>query len=376
MAAADLAATRAALLHAVARGRVPPPAPVVRAQPASSVLRPEAAATLAGLHIEELQLCTEILIDDGGDSNGLQAWVPLRLAKLPPAEAPQEQEALPAVLLLHATGVDKDSLAARQAEFARRGYLAAALDCRYHGERADPALAGGEGYQQALVRAWRGSGERPFLLDNVWDILRTLDYLQARPDVDAARIGLTGVSLGGMHTWLAAAVDERVAAAAPMIGVQYFGWAVRESLYHARVESIPLVFQAAAADLALQLSAAAAARQQPPGSSCSGDVTPEVVTAVWNVLLPGMLEVWDAPYSLPLLAPRPLLIANGQLDPRCPMQGLELALESVRAAYSSLGAPDLFQLYVEPGCGHECTEGMWQQVFAFMDRHLLRSQQA
>lgn len=43
-------------------------------------------------------------------------------------------------------------------------------------------------------------------------------------------------------------------------------------------------------------------------------------------------------------------------------QGLELALESVRAAYSSLGAPDLFQLYVEPGCGHECTEGMWQQV--------------
>lgn len=205
MAAADLAATRAALLHAVARGRVPPPAPVVRAQPASSVLRPEAAATLAGLHIEELQLCTEILIDDGGDSNGLQAWVPLRLAKLPPAEAPQEQEALPAVLLLHATGVDKDSLAARQAEFARRGYLAAALDCRqgglhapalevswttcrstalcfpllvfctahpawscrnphcvscdfpiagcrYHGERADPALAGGEGYQQALVR--------------------------------------------------------------------------------------------------------------------------------------------------------------------------------------------------------------------------------
>lgn len=33
-----------------------------------------------------------------------------------------------------------------------------------------------------------------------------------------------------------------------------------------------------------------------------------------------MLEAWDAPYSLPLLAPRPLLIANGELDPRCPMQ--------------------------------------------------------
>ena len=36
------------------------------------------------------------------------------------------------------------------------------------------------------------------------------------------RVGMTGVSLGGMHTFLAAAADERVAAAAPMIGVQGF----------------------------------------------------------------------------------------------------------------------------------------------------------
>ena len=62
--------------------------------------------------------------------------------------------------------------------------------------------------------------ERPFLLDNVWDIVILLDYLETRPDVDSARIGITGVSLGGMHSWLAAALDERIAAAAPMIGVQ------------------------------------------------------------------------------------------------------------------------------------------------------------
>lgn len=34
---------------------------------------------------------------------------------------------------------------------------------------------------------------------------------------------MTGVSLGGMHTWLTAAADVRVAVAAPMIGVQHFG---------------------------------------------------------------------------------------------------------------------------------------------------------
>ena len=29
-------------------------------------------------------------------------------------------------------------------------------------------------------RAWRGSGELPFLLDTVWDLLCLLDYLQLR----------------------------------------------------------------------------------------------------------------------------------------------------------------------------------------------------
>ncbi len=69
-------------------------------------------------------------------------------------------------------------------------------------------------------RAWREGPEHPFLLDNVWDIVILLDYLESRPDVDAARIGMTGLSLGGMHTWLTAALDDRVAVATPMIGVQ------------------------------------------------------------------------------------------------------------------------------------------------------------
>lgn len=70
-------------------------------------------------------------------------------------------------------------------------------------------------------------------------------------------------------------------------------------------------------------------------------------------------------------------------------------MEAVRAAYERHGAADKLQLYVVPGCGHECTACMWEQVrglswrplddasqfsssvpppllqvFAFMDRHL------
>jgi cephalosporin-C deacetylase-like acetyl esterase len=35
---------------------------------------------------------------------------------------------------------------------------------------------------------------------------RLIDYLETRPDVDRTRIGIIGLSKGGMESWLAAAV--------------------------------------------------------------------------------------------------------------------------------------------------------------------------
>ncbi|NJR41775.1 MAG: hypothetical protein HC767_03050 [Akkermansiaceae bacterium] len=92
-------------------------------------------------------------------------------------------------------------------------------------------------------RAWRDGGELPFLIDNVRDLQRLLDFLERQPYVDSTRIGMAGVSLGGMHTWLCAAIDDRVAAAAPLIGVQGFQWAVRNNSYHARVASLKRAFE-------------------------------------------------------------------------------------------------------------------------------------
>ncbi len=88
----------------------------------------------------------------------------------------------------------------------------------------------------------------------------------------------------------------------------------------------------------------------------------------------GLLDAYDAPFSLPTLAPRPLLIANGELDPRCPMQGVSEALRPAQQAYAAAGAASNLQLYVEPGVGHQETSGMQQAVRAFFDRHLLVAQ--
>jgi dienelactone hydrolase len=49
----------------------------------------------------------------------------------------------------------------------------------------------------------------------IWDGMRAIDYLQGRPDIDPKRIGAMGISGGGTMSAYLAALDERVAAAAP-----------------------------------------------------------------------------------------------------------------------------------------------------------------
>jgi dienelactone hydrolase len=50
----------------------------------------------------------------------------------------------------------------------------------------------------------------------LWDSIRAVDFLQELPEVDSRRIAMTGASGGGTQTFLAAGVDERIRAAAPV----------------------------------------------------------------------------------------------------------------------------------------------------------------
>jgi len=319
--------------------------------------------------------------------NATAQQISVLLAKPSVGAGTSSLQRLPVVLLLHATGSSKEAMGAHMERFARLGFLAVAFDARYHGERAVPnaavtdldslnlaslgpdllrSLDAARGkrlqvYYSKLVEAWfsGGDGERPFLFDTVADALDVVSYISARPDVDPARIGATGVSLGGMHSWLLAAADERLAVIAPAIGVQSFSYAMRHELWGARAASIQPVFDAAAKDL---------------GKS---KVDTAVVAEVWRRLVPGLAEEvlsgrsFDAPESLRWIAPRPMLVLSGEKDPRCPIEGVKESLAAARVAYAELGAAKHLEHFFQEGVGHEMTAEMWRKIDAFFARTLL-----
>lgn len=281
-------------------------------------------------------------------------WLPLTLFT-PPPSFPRP---VPALILAHATGGGRGSLATAARAAAARGYAVATPDARWHGGwlsdgGKDRAAARGA-YGDALVAGLGAApgGAHPFLLDSVWDAARVLDWLSTLPDIDPARFGATGVSLGGMQAWLLAAADARVAAAAPLIGVQSFAYAADHDAWRARAASIGEPFAAAAAK--------------------EGKAEPDAATfrAVLGALAPGLLDAYDAPASIAAVAPRPFLAVNGADDPRCPAAGVRRSFDAAAAAYRAGNASDALKLILEPGVGHEVTPGMAAAAFGWLDRWL------
>jgi len=310
--------------------------------------------------------------------------------------------------------------------YAERGWVALSFDSRYHGERhpefadvidahfenagagggtkggnekvADGADAvGGEAtgfpltlseqqwgdmpanvrlapYYSALITSWRSQPsverESPFIYDSAWDASRVLDAVLSENMhgslIDPARIGTTGISLGGMISWFSAASDTRFSVAAPAIGVQGFQYALDENVWQARVATLSGLFDAALQDAQ-------------PNDATDGkkDLDSDLVGQVWDAVVPRIRTDFDAPSSLALIAPRPLLIVNGEIDPRNPINGVESAVNVAKTTWSTVAGVDgtegaeswEVELMSASGVAHEVTPEMWERIDGWFEAH-------
>lgn len=252
-----------------------------------------------------------------------------------------------AVVLLHSTGQGKEAMLPLARELAGRGFAAVAMDARGYGRNAGPE-GGRATYMAALVRAFQDGGGRPFLIDPAWDTMRLIDCLVARDDVDPGRIGLMGMSKGGMEAVLVAALDPRVRAVVPLIGVQSFRYALEHDRWQAR---------AGALQPAVDRTAALAG---------AGKVDAAFMRTFFDRVAPGLTGRFDTPAMLPLIAPRALLVVNGETDRRNPLPGVSLCVEAARAAYARAGAGGEFEFLLQPGTGHAVTPAARERAVAWL----------
>lgn len=244
------------------------------------------------------------------------------------------QGRLPVVIVQHFLGATKDHLALTVLlnQLAQQGFLAAAIDGRYRGERQN-----GMALNAAILQSLRTGKGHPLFLDTAYDITRFIDYLQSRPDVDGERIGMTGISEGGVITWMSAVLDDRIKVAAPVIGVTCFGDTLRASEANT-VDARTRLFDPILKDYATDLGEKV--------------VNARVVRTAWEKLCPGMLDRFDAPQLVPLIAPRPLLIVQHEKDELFPVEGARKVEAVVRSRYTEQKAEDRFNFQVSPGLTH------------------------
>jgi dienelactone hydrolase len=200
-----------------------------------------------------------------------------------PKDAPQP---LPAILYLcghspHPRGA-KTQYQDRAQWFAAHGYAVLVLDTLEFAEVAGPH----HGTHNLGLWHWLSLGYTPAGVE-VWNAVRALDYLETRPEVDMKRIGLTGISGGGAMTWYTAAVDDRIAVAAPSCSTFTHGSQAEHWLASGQCDCIYYI----------------------------------------NTYR------WDFPLVGALIAPRPLIILSGQKDTIFPPDGYHAVFQRAKKVY-------------------------------------------
>lgn len=228
--------------------------------------------------------------------------------------------------------------------FARAGYVVLVADNFFFGSRMplgidglpatlDPfevdgaqaeqiqAKVGTLVYQGLKQLQWAGTSWAGV---NLRDDTRALDYLASRPDVDARRIGCTGLSVGAWRTNLLAALDPRVHAS---VSVGWMTTGDYQQVYNVR-----------------------------------GAVGP-------FCLLPGVWSRLDIPDVAVIGAPCASMVVLGTRDPLFPQEAKAESLRQIADGYAWAGCPERFEGF-QPDAGHCYNHAVQDRAIAWFGRHL------
>lgn len=213
---------------------------------------------------------------------------------------------------------------------ARAGLIVLAIDPIGQGERSSyydpatqqmPVLRTTADHEQAGAQCWPlGDGLARYFIH---DIIRAVDYMCTRPEIDPARIGITGNSGGGLQTSMAMLVEPRIAAAAPATFIMS-----RESY--------------------LYVGHAQDAEQIWPGMTALGFDHEDLVLA---------------------MAPKPVLVLAAQYD-FFPIEGTRRTVERTRRFWTMYDQTERLALF-EDKSQHCYSEAMANAAAAFFAEHLL-----
>ena len=125
---------------------------------------------------------------------------------------PDGLKKLPVVLVNHGTHGNAETMLDMAAALANKGMMAVLTDALWHGRRASEEL-------WEMVSTSEYKEKYLYMLNQMSaDMSALIDMLEKDPLADAERIGMTGISQGGYVAFMTMIHDERIKAAAPLIG--------------------------------------------------------------------------------------------------------------------------------------------------------------
>jgi len=201
-------------------------------------------------------------------------------------------------------------------DLTAHGYCALCLDMWCFGERS--ARTEMDTFKEML---WKGQVLWGMM---VYDTLRGLDYLLTRPEVDAARVGTLGMSMGSTMAWWVAALDTRLKVCVDICCL---------TDYQALIETHNL-----------------------KGHGI-------------YYFVPGLLKHFTTAQINSLIAPRAHLATAGTQDGLTPAAGLDRIDRELRDVYQRLGRPGQWKL-LRYDVGHAEPPEMRRDILAFLREHL------